>query len=128
MVKSVGDEWVRTLLDVGNFRRQGYTPDEILGVVEEVAPLLSHIHFKDGKGIKREFQNVPIGEGDLDMERVLQLIRELGYPNPLCAQYEGPDQPGVYKRDIEWIRSRTRDWDTGGAGRPIRGPANAAGV
>jgi sugar phosphate isomerase/epimerase len=110
IVNDVGDDYVRALLDVGNFRRQGYTPDEILGVVKELAPISSHIHFKDGKGIKREFQNVPIGTGDLDMEKVLDLIRASGYRQPLCAQYEGPDQPTVYKQDIEWIRSRTRDW------------------
>ena len=77
---------------------------------EEVA---AHIHFKDGKGVKREFQNVPIGEGDLDMERILGIIRDSGYRAPLCAQYEGPDQPGVYKRDIAWIRERVADWDDG---------------
>jgi sugar phosphate isomerase/epimerase len=111
IVDAVGHPHVRALLDVGNFRRQGYTPQEVLGVVVEVAPRAAHIHFKDGKGVKREFQNVPIGEGDLDMEAILGAIRAAGYRQPLCAQYEGPDQPGVYKRDVAWIRERTRDWD-----------------
>jgi sugar phosphate isomerase/epimerase len=112
VVNGVHDLYVRALLDVGNFRRQGCTPEEVLKVVEEVAPLAAHIHFKDAKGSKKEFQNVPLGEGDLDMEAILRAIRVAGYLHPLCAQYEGPDQPGVYKRDIAWIRSRVQDWET----------------
>jgi glyoxylase I family protein len=113
IVNAVHDLYVRALLDVGNFRRQGYTPEEVLQVVQEVAPLAAHIHFKDGKGVEREFRNVPIGEGDLDMEAILRAIRVAGYLHPLCAQYEGPDQPEVYKQDLAWLRERTRGWETG---------------
>ena len=110
VVKGVHDPYVKTLLDVGNFRRQGYTPEEVLGIVGEIAPMSAHIHFKDGKGVKKEFQNVPIGEGDLPMERILEAIKASGYRAPLCAQYEGPDQPGVYPRDMAWIRERVKGW------------------
>jgi sugar phosphate isomerase/epimerase len=116
IIDAVDHPNVRALLDVGNFRRHGYSPEEVLRVVEAVAPRAAHIHFKDGKGVQREFQNVPIGEGDLDMEPILRAIRDAGYRSPLCAQYEGPDQPAVYKRDVAWIRQRTADWGPGGAG------------
>jgi len=116
IVDAVDHPNVRALLDVGNFRRHGYSPQDVLRVVEAVAPRSAHIHFKDGKGAQREFQNVPIGDGDLDMEPILQAIRVAGYRSPLCAQYEGPDQPAVYKRDVAWIRRRTADWEPGGVG------------
>ena len=115
IVDAVDHPNVRALLDVGNFRRHGYPPEEVLRVVEAVAPRAAHIHFKDGKGVQQAFQNVPIGDGDLDMEPILQAIHDAGYRNPLCAQYEGPDQPAVYKRDVAWIRRRTADWEPGGA-------------
>ena len=46
----------------------------------------SHVHVKDGEGAKREFQNAPGGDGDLHMERVLELIRAAGYQAPLCPK------------------------------------------
>ena len=110
VVDGVHDLYVGALLDVGNFRRQGYAPEEVLKVVEEVAPVSAHIHFKDARGSKKEFQNVPLGAGDLAMEEILAAIKKVGYRAPLCAQYEGPDQEGVYPRDIRWIRERVKGW------------------
>ena len=46
------------------------------------------------------------------MDEILEAIRAAGYRRPLCAQYEGPDQPEVYKRDIAWIRQRVANWQT----------------
>jgi inosose dehydratase len=110
VVRAVNHPNVRALLDIGNFLRHGYSPEEVVKVCEEVAPLSAHIHFKDGSGHGKEFRAVPIGDGQLDMERILGVIRDSGYTAPLCAQYEGPDQPGVFRRDVAWLQARTRDW------------------
>jgi sugar phosphate isomerase/epimerase len=119
VVRAVNHPHVRALLDIGNFLRHGYSPKDVVKVCEEVTPLSAHIHFKDGSGQGREFRAVPIGEGQLDMERILRVIRDSGYTSPLCAQYEGPDQPAVFRRDVAWLRAHTADWD--GAAGPSSG-------
>jgi sugar phosphate isomerase/epimerase/catechol 2,3-dioxygenase-like lactoylglutathione lyase family enzyme len=113
IVQDAHDLYVRALLDVGNFLRFGYSADEVVQVVEELAPISVHVHFKDGRGHKREFKDTALGEGELDMERILRVIRVSGYLHPLCAQYEGPDQPAVYKRNVAWLRERVGMWETG---------------
>lgn len=104
IVNQIADPHVRVLLDVGNFLRYGYSAEGVVGVCQDLAPLSIHIHFKDGRGHKREFKDTALGEGELEMERILQIILDAGYTNPLCAQYEGPDQPAVYKQNVAWIR------------------------
>ena len=123
IVRDAHDLYVRALLDVGNFLRFGYSAEEVERVVEEVAPLSAHIHLKDGRGQRRDFRDTPLGQGELDMERILRAIRVAGYLHPLCVQYEGPDQPGVYRQNVAWVRERVGRWETGAdpARRLVRG-------
>jgi sugar phosphate isomerase/epimerase/catechol 2,3-dioxygenase-like lactoylglutathione lyase family enzyme len=114
IVHGTRDLYVRALLDTGNFLRHGYSPAEVLDVVAEVAPVSAHVHLKDGRGHRREFKDTPLGQGDLDCERMLRLIRVSGYLFPLCVQYEGPDQPGVYAQNVRWVKERVGGWEPSG--------------
>jgi sugar phosphate isomerase/epimerase/catechol 2,3-dioxygenase-like lactoylglutathione lyase family enzyme len=122
IVRDAHDLYVRALLDVGNFLRFGYSAEEVVRVVEEVAPLSAHIHLKDGRGHRGDFRDTPLGQGELDMGRILRAIRVAGYLHPLCVQYEGPDQPGVYRHNVAWTRERVGNWETGtNPARLVRG-------
>ncbi len=109
----VRDLYVRALIDTGNFLQYGYTPDEVVKAVEEIAPYTAHTHLKDGRGNRKEFKPAALGEGELDIPRILRALQTSGYLHPLMVQYEGPDQPGVYPRDVEYVRSRVGTWETG---------------
>jgi sugar phosphate isomerase/epimerase/catechol 2,3-dioxygenase-like lactoylglutathione lyase family enzyme len=121
VVHGTRDLYVRALLDVGNFRRDGYSPSEVLAVVEEVAPVSAHVHLKDGLGQRPDFKAVPLGEGDIDMERVMRAIKVSGYLYPLCTQYEGPAQREVYARDVAWVKARAGGWEREPGSGLVRG-------
>jgi catechol 2,3-dioxygenase-like lactoylglutathione lyase family enzyme len=120
IVQDTRDLYVRALLDTGNFLRAGYSADAVLDVVAEVAPISAHIHLKDGRGHRREFQDTPLGQGEIDCERMLRLIKVSGYLHPLTVQYEGPNQPAVYAQNVAWVRARVGGWEqTGGLVRGL---------
>jgi len=114
IVNDVHDLYTRALPDTGNFLRFGYSPTEVLDIVAELAPISSHLHLKDGRGHRRDFKDTALGEGELDCERMLRLIRVSGYLWPICVQYEGPDQPGVYARNVQWVKERVGGWENNG--------------
>jgi sugar phosphate isomerase/epimerase/catechol 2,3-dioxygenase-like lactoylglutathione lyase family enzyme len=114
---------VRVLLDTGNLLQYGLSPGEVLQAVETLAPYTVHTHLKDGRGHRKEFRPAPLGQGELDMDAILRILRVSGYLHPLCVQYEGPDQPGVYPEDVRYVRERVGNWEvgTGDESRIVRG-------
>jgi sugar phosphate isomerase/epimerase/catechol 2,3-dioxygenase-like lactoylglutathione lyase family enzyme len=117
ILKEVRSLYVRVLLDTGNFLQYGYSPDEVIKAVDIVAPYTVHTHLKDGRGHKKEFKPAALGAGEIDIEQVLRILKVNGYLHPMCVQYEGPDQPGVYVRDVQYTRERTGNWEIGSDGK-----------
>lgn len=113
IVREVRSLFVRVLLDTGNFMNFGFGPDEVIKAVEMLAPYTVHTHFKDGRGRKKEFKSLPLGQGELDIERILRILKLNGYLHPICAQYEGADQPALYTGEVQYIRERVANWEIG---------------
>lgn len=114
MIEQTRDLYVRYLLDFGNFLRFGYSPDEILRITEQLGSQTIHTHMKDGVGKGKEFRPAPLGEGEIDIPRVLRLLQVTGHLHPICVQYEGPDQPGVYRHDVAYMKERVGGWEQPG--------------
>ena len=121
VINETRNKYVRALLDTGNFLQRGYSPDEVLEAVERVAPYTVHTHLKDGRGHGTEFRPAPLGRGELDIPRILRVLKVCGYLRPICAQYEGPDQPAVYPEEVRYIREHTRDWEIASGAGVVRG-------
>jgi N-acetylneuraminate synthase len=62
---------------------------DLTSFIEEVLPFVRHIHFADAYGLDGE--GVPIGEGDIDFERIM----------PLFASYEGTWVPEIWRGHID---------------------------
>ena len=114
IVEKTHDLYVRYLLDFGNFLRFRYTPDEVLQITQQLGSQTAHTHMKDGVGHGKEFRPAPLGEGEIDIPRVLRLLRVTGQLNPICVQYEGPDQPAVYRHDVAYVKERVGGWEQPG--------------
>jgi len=121
ILRDVHNLYVRVLLDTGNLLQFGYSPDEILLAVERLAPYTVHSHLKDGRGHRKEFRPAALGQGELDVDRILRILKVSGYLHPLCVQYEGPGQPEVYPADVRYVRERAADWETGANPPLVRG-------
>ena len=119
----VGDERLGLTLDPGNFYWFGLPLEEVYATCEKYAPRTSHTHFKniayplDIQAERREpgFRYnecvAPLGRGDLDMARVLAILKKSGYAGDVCIEDESlghfasGEQLQVLQEDAECLRA-----------------------
>lgn len=102
--EAVGPE-IGVTYDVGNFLLAGEDP---LAALERVAPHIKHVHLKDWQvwpadaaapegsfvGLDgTQFYGRALGEGVLDLPRVVERLAQLGYDGALSIEYEGLSDP-----------------------------------
>ncbi|MEM2058935.1 MAG: sugar phosphate isomerase/epimerase [Thermoproteota archaeon] len=120
--KEMNDERVGLTLDTGNFYWYGYPLSKVYELIEKYAELVKHTHIKNLKypEAKRERQRTPgenyheavtpIYEGDIDLRRVIQVLRKAGYAGDLTVEdeslekYPKQERKIVLKRDVEFIK------------------------
>lgn len=81
-----------------------YGTGEPIEALRKVGRYVRSIHCKDGKWAKspgQEWgQEVPLGDGDVNMERYLRTLEEIGYEGPLTIEREIPQEPERQKAEI----------------------------
>lgn len=81
-----------------------YGTGEPIEALEKLGSLVRSIHCKDGKWAanpgKEWGQEVPLGAGDVGMERYLQTLKKIGYDGPLTIEREIPQEPERQKAEI----------------------------
>lgn len=81
--------------DAGNVRfYTGQDPvADLESVIDEIGEWLVHVHIKDHRGGKGDWDFPPLGEGDLDLEALAALYRRIGFAGPysLEIEFKGPD-------------------------------------
>jgi sugar phosphate isomerase/epimerase len=100
ILKEVGSSHLRILLDFGNFLLVGEDP---LDGVRALAPFTVHVHIKDFRILPpdappqevftkdgRYLVPAVVGEGDLDIEGALKILKESGYNGYLSIECEAP--------------------------------------
>ncbi|MCA9134715.1 MAG: sugar phosphate isomerase/epimerase, partial [Planctomycetales bacterium] len=86
-----------------------YGTGEPIETLKQVGHLVRSVHCKDatwsdqpGKTWGRE---VPLGEGQVDIEKYLQALKEIGYSGPLTIEREIPQEPARQKAEIDHASS-----------------------
>jgi sugar phosphate isomerase/epimerase len=81
-----------------------YGTGEPIEALRKVGRYVRSIHCKDGKWAKNPGQEwgqeVPLGDGDVNMERYLRTLKEIGYEGPLTIEREIPQEPERQKAEI----------------------------
>ena len=81
-----------------------YGAGEPIAALERLGSLVRSIHCKDAKWAanpgKEWGAEVPLGEGDVDMERYLRTLDKVGYRGPLTIEREIPQEPERQKTEI----------------------------
>ncbi|MFO0871173.1 MAG: sugar phosphate isomerase/epimerase family protein [Pirellulales bacterium] len=81
-----------------------YGTGEPIAALRKVGAYVRSIHCKDGKWAKNPGQEwgqeVPLGEGDVNMESYLRTLKEIGYSGPLTIEREIPQEPERQKAEI----------------------------
>lgn len=81
-----------------------YGTGEPIDALKKLGGLVRSVHCKDAKWAPKPGdmwgQEVPLGEGDVDIERYLQTLAEIGYTGPLTIEREIPQEPARQKQEI----------------------------
>jgi sugar phosphate isomerase/epimerase len=122
VLAAVPDPRIGLTLDTGNFYWFGFPRDAVYGLIEKYAPRTKHTHLKninfpaDVAGRRREtgFEYkqycCPLHEGNLDLQRIVKILRSAGYGRDLCVEDESlfkqtaEQRPGVLQREVEAVR------------------------
>jgi len=81
-----------------------YGSGEPIEALKKLGKLVKSVHCKDAKWAanpgKEWGQEVPLGQGDVNMEKYLQTLQEIGYTGPLTVEREIPQDPERQKSEI----------------------------
>lgn len=81
-----------------------YGSGEPIEALEQVGQYVRSVHCKDAKWAQHPGQEwgveVPLGDGDVNMERYLRTLDKLGYAGPLTIEREIPQEPERQKAEI----------------------------
>jgi sugar phosphate isomerase/epimerase len=124
---AVDDPRVGMTLDTGNFYWYGYPLSRLYALLEHFAPRAKHTHIKNiaypaelaetRREIGYEYGRyaAPLDEGNIDIARVVRILRGAGYCGDLCVEnealsrYEDPEQRiNILRRDVETLRAAVR--------------------
>jgi sugar phosphate isomerase/epimerase len=119
---AVADPRLGLTLDTGNFYWFGCPLDELYPLFEKYAPRVKHTHIKSihfppdmahqRRQIGWEYAQYrsPLDEGDIDLSRVVQILRNAGYQRSLCIENESlnkfpePARLEVIRRDVRALK------------------------
>lgn len=120
---AVGDSRLGMTLDTGNFYWYGYPLHELYAILERFAPRAKHTHIKNinyppelvetqrAVGYEYGRYSCPLDEGNIDISRVVQILRAAGYNRDLCVEDESlpkygvGERPAILRRDVETLRA-----------------------
>jgi len=81
-----------------------YGTGEPIEALRKVGKYVRSVHCKDGTWAKNPGQEwgreVPLGQGDVGMEKYLATLKEIGYFGPLTIEREIPQDPARQKAEI----------------------------
>lgn len=107
---SVGSPRLGITLDTGNFYWFGLPLSKVYETIAHFAPRARHTHMKsinypaDRREIQREVgweygrYCSPLREGDIDMGKVVRMLRDAGYDGDLCIENESLGRYEIAKR------------------------------
>lgn len=123
VIEAVGHPRLGLTLDVGNWYWYGHPLSRVYAIYREFGPRVKATHVKNIRYPEemREVQRPigyeygryvsPLDEGDIDMRRVVEILREAGYTGALTIEDESlgkypPEERGaILRRDVEHLRA-----------------------
>lgn len=122
VLAAIPDQRFGLTLDTGNLYWWGQPVDEVYRLIERYSPRAKHTHIKNinyppklasrQREIGFEYKQYcsPLAEGNLELKRIVALLRDAGYRRDLCVEDESlfevaqDHQLEVLKRDVDALR------------------------
>jgi len=89
LIEEIGSPHVRLNLDTGNFSWAGHELDRTWRDFEAALPYAVNVHIKDVTWDDSDPRFVAAGTGDLNLDRLLLLLRHRDYQGAILSEYEG---------------------------------------
>lgn len=90
MIREIDMDNVRVIFDYAFIDLFGVKDEDIDSSIKILGPYIKHVHIKDHI-INREtgeLKKILLGEGNIDLKRILQGLKSIGYDGFLCDEYE----------------------------------------
>ena len=101
-IEDIGHDNLKINFDPANMILYGM--GEPLEALRKLAKYVRSVHCKDGKWSDQPGitwgQEVPLGEGDVNIKAYLQTLKDIGYTGPLTIEREIPQDPERQLREI----------------------------
>jgi L-ribulose-5-phosphate 3-epimerase len=84
-----------------------YDKGDPIRAVEILGPDIRSVHVKDARRTKTPGtwgEEVPLGQGEVDIRRWVQALKKVGYRGPLCIEREVGDQAGRFADIAHGVR------------------------
>ena len=122
VIEQVGNERLGVNMDTGNFYWNGFPLDEVYEILRSVAPYTKHTHVKNIRYPEETRQQKrasgweygkyvsPIYEGDIDHQKVVEILKNTGYNGPLTIEDEClgkldvNQRKEVLRKDAEYLK------------------------
>ncbi len=117
--KTVNSERLGSTLDLCNFYWRGYPLSEVYGIMRLLAPYAKHTHVKNINYPEEQREVIreagweygkyacPLDEGDIDLAKVVRILKDAGYTGDFCIEDESlgkcatkEERIAVLKRDV----------------------------
>ena len=108
LVRAVDEpDYVGSNLDTMNVRWFGNSLEECERFYREIAPWTMHTHMKDGTGSRENYKGRDLGNGEINLELVVELLKAEGYDYAWTAEYEGKEADGLgYEKCLVWMKHK----------------------
>lgn len=104
---------IKIIWDIIHPIEDGETPQETW---DYIGKSIAHVHFKDGKKsdnpLKHDYDYTPLGEGELPLDGILQLLEEKGFEGYISLEWENRwrEELKAYPDDIEAILQMFKEY------------------
>jgi sugar phosphate isomerase/epimerase len=119
LLAMVQSKWVGALWDTHHPHRMGERPAE---VYEHIGPRVLHVQVKDARlsvAHKGGWQLVPLGEGEVPVQKIIRLLADGGYGGYISVEWEKYWHPEIEEPEIalpqhlkvlqEWVKDLARE-------------------
>ncbi len=104
LFEEVDSPFVAATLDTMNYRWAGHDLETVGGFYEKIAPYVRHVHLKDGTGTRGTYQGKVLGDGEIEISRAVQALKNVNYKGSWCIEYEGKEGSAGYAKCLERLR------------------------
>ena len=107
VIRTVDSPAVGSNLDTMNVRWYGWSLAECDEFYRQLAPYVLHTHMKDGFDSRENYRGAALGDGEINLDLVVEQLQAAGYDGVWCAEYEGKEvADGIgYGKCLEWMQA-----------------------